>query len=295
MTTGSRAIGGVVLVGCLALGLGLRAQDASPRPAGGGGQPRGAAPAQGGALFAQAGRCEDCHIDEAWDRLKAPPPDRFNHATTGFPLRGAHEKVTCEGCHRRGLDALTSACAACHQDPHAGLHGTSCERCHNEASWVLPRNLQAHEATRFPLTGAHAVIACEACHRPRRAEPLATTPTECIVCHARNWRRAKPDHQAAGFTDCARCHTTSTFHGATYVHQRYVLDGQHAFQRCEACHTGTTFAGLASGGQDCFQCHKSDYDRTATIGGTVPNHPGSNFPTTCLSCHRDSRDSWKIN
>jgi hypothetical protein len=293
MSSSSRWVGASVFAGCLALALGLHAQDAAPRT-----EPAGDAPAppaaNGGDLFAQQGRCEDCHVDEGWERLKAPPPGAFDHASTGFPLRGAHGTVTCDGCHRRGLDGLTSSCSQCHHDPHAGLHSMSCERCHNESTWETPRNLQAHEATRFPLTGAHAVVACEACHRPRRAEPLTTTPTECEVCHARSFRKARPDHAGAGFVECGQCHTTSTFRGASNTHLSYVLDGQHTFVRCVSCHTGSTFAGLAAAGQDCNACHVSDYQRTATIGGSVPNHPASAFPTNCLSCHDNTRDTWDI-
>lgn len=290
MLTRRLLIGGLVVAACTAAGLGLRAQERAGRPAGTGG-----GPAPGGDLFAQKGRCEDCHVDEGWERLRPPPPDAFDHGTTGFPLRGAHGTVTCEGCHRRGLDGLTSSCSACHHDPHGGLNGMSCDRCHDERSWALARNLQAHEGTRFPLIGAHAAVQCEACHRPRRAEPLSATPTECRVCHLRDFRRARPDHQGAGFVACGQCHTPNGFRGASYTHRAYVLDGRHAFQRCTACHTGAVFAGLAQGGNDCFSCHQADYNRTATIGGAVPNHPANNFPTTCLACHVDTRDRWRTN
>jgi hypothetical protein len=284
----------------LALNVALHAQETqsppAPRPGAASGPGEGApAEAAPGDLFNQPGRCQDCHIDEAWDRIKAP--EGFDHAATGFPLRFAHAEVSCDGCHRRGLDALTSACSACHHDPHAGLNTLMCERCHQERTWDVPRNFQAHEATRFPLTGAHAVVACEACHRPRRAEPLQTTPMECFVCHRRNWQRARPDHAAAQFTECGDCHTTSTFRGATYVHRSYVLDGAHALQRCTTCHTGSVFAGLAQAGQDCRQCHISDFNRTATIGPPVPDHPagGALFSGACLTCHLDNRNSWDIN
>ena len=261
----------------------LRAQDPAAPP------PAPTHPPAAGDLFAQAGRCEACHVDEGWDRLKPPPAGEFDHGTTGFPLRGSHVDVRCDACHRRGLDGLTQSCAACHHDPHAGLHGPSCGRCHNESSWDIARDPRIHERTRFPLTGKHAVLQCEACHRPRRAEPLQTTPMECAACHARAWRRATPNHPAAGFTECGHCHTTSTFRGARYVHRSYVLDGAHLRARCVNCHTGTTFSGLAAGGTDCVACHLGDYNRTAVLanqpGSTTPNHPANNFPTTCAQCH----------
>lgn len=283
-----------VLVVGLGIGAGLRAQEGKP-----GAPPKTPAPAaaprgQDGDIFAQPGQCGACHVDTGWDRLKAPPKEAFDHATTGFALRGAHAEVACESCHRRGLAALTSRCDTCHLDSHAGQNGTSCERCHNEQTWTVPRNIQVHERTRFPLTGAHAVVQCEACHRPRRAEPLAIMPLECTACHQREFRRARPNHVAAGFTECADCHTTTTFRGASYTHRVYILDGVHALQRCTACHTGAVFAGLAGSGNDCNQCHVSDFQRTATIGGAVPNHPASNFPTNCLGCHDNTRDTWDI-
>lgn len=298
-----RALAVVVALTCLVAGsAGLQAQDGKDGPpAKPGAQPPAGktngepkAPDVPKDLFARKGKCADCHVDDGWDRIKAPPAESFDHASTGFPLRGAHTRVACERCHGRGLSALTASCDSCHHDPHAGQNGVSCERCHTEQTWAQPRNLIAHERTRFPLTGAHAAIQCEACHRPRRAEPLQTTPLECAACHQRAFRRARPNHVGANFLDCGQCHTTSSWRGARYVHRVYILDGRHAFERCVACHTGAEFAGLASGGQACGPCHESDYQRTAGIGGTVPNHPASNFPRTCRQCHDDTRDTWDI-
>jgi hypothetical protein len=179
------------------------------------------------ALWTEAGRCEECHLQSSWRKIKEPAQGEFDHSTTGFPLRGAHasKDVTCTDCHRRGLSALTQSCNSCHHDPHAGWHTKACDQCHNERDWEVPRNFFDHEKTRFPLLGVHAAIGCEACHRNARTEPRATTPTECIVCHRIDFRSTAniptaPDHTTGGLfnAQCQRCHENVippvTFKGA---------------------------------------------------------------------------------
>ncbi|RMG16420.1 MAG: hypothetical protein D6731_06185 [Planctomycetota bacterium] len=212
------------VLGALALACGLGAwlsfgqEDSSPasdRPAKE--EPR--------ALWQEAGRCEACHVEASWRELVEPPAELFDHATTGFPLRGAHAEAECSDCHLRGLSALSQSCDRCHQDPHGGLRGKTCTACHTEVDWVVPRNWFDHDRTRFPLQGKHAALACEACHRGMRGEAPAIAPTECIACHADDWRRAVPDHTAGGAAfavpHCQRCHFNvtppMTFDGATVV------------------------------------------------------------------------------
>ena len=290
----------IVVVASLGFGLGqglLQAQDGDPE------QP--AAQPGDGPLWKQAGKCQVCHVQADWWVIQTPPPEeKFDHTATGFALRDAHAKTTCEECHRQGLEALSSQCQSCHHDPHAGFRTVTCQECHDERTWRVARNFTFHERTRFPLTGAHASIQCEACHRQRRGEPAAFIPTECFVCHARQFRSARPDHMAAGFTSCASCHTTDTFKGATYVHQTYQQLGAHGFADCIDCHTGSTFTGLAAAGTDCFVCHADDYASTVALsmvpGSGIPNHPASNFPTTCAiaGCHASAvpvPTTWDIN
>ncbi len=38
--------------------------------------------------------CENCHGFDNWK------PVKFDHEMTSFPLKGAHEKVSCSGCHK---------------------------------------------------------------------------------------------------------------------------------------------------------------------------------------------------
>jgi hypothetical protein len=75
-----------------------------------------------GLQFANAAKitpCADCHNSTKWK------PSLFNHETrTSFSLKGAHQNVRCEACHKatkmvEGKSVLfykptPKECAACH-------------------------------------------------------------------------------------------------------------------------------------------------------------------------------------
>ncbi len=149
------------------------------------------------ARFMAKGGCQACHRVESWRQVS------FDHAQTRFVLDGAHVRARCDGCHRRAdaggaapdlhLAGVPQACAACHRDPHAGqfISGNvaiSCERCHGTDSFQASRFDHARDS-RYKLDGAHARLACSACHRSEtregrtfvRYKPL---PTTCRGCHA---------------------------------------------------------------------------------------------------------------
>lgn len=281
--SGARA---ALLALCVAGLLGLLggAAQLALRPAGAEEAAASPTPASAEPAWKRRDQCTECHSEESWTAI-SEPDGPFDHAQTGFPLRASHAKVACADCHRRGLSQLSQSCASCHLDPHAGANSQSCEVCHNERNWDVPRNFFIHERTRFPLSGAHAAIACEACHRNARGEPLANTPTECDQCHIRDRVAATPNHVVAGFTNCGWCHSTTTFAGATYTHRSYRLEGVHAQQSCQACHGGNVFDGLAQGGSNCLTCHQSDFNATAAIP-SVPDHTtGAPYGPDCGRCH----------
>jgi len=148
--------------------------------------------------------CAACHDATAWRTAL-----RFDHDRTGFPLAGLHVVVPCGQCHAtRQFHDTPRDCSACHaaDDVHHGAFGRDCARCHSPVGWRIWQFDHAKQ-TRFPLTGAHAGLACAACHR-RPAEQVKLR-TDCVVCHARD------DVHAGQFgPDCARCHGTRTFQGA---------------------------------------------------------------------------------
>lgn len=148
------------------------------------------------AAVAAAGGCETCHRVDAWRAVA------FDHAQTRYPLSGRHARVACDRCHAHGEGSSASTvafkgaateCAACHKDPHGGQFATAtggrtaCERCHATDSLEARRFSHARDS-RYPLDGAHARLACAACHKPElrgvqrvvRYKPL---PVACAGCH----------------------------------------------------------------------------------------------------------------
>jgi hypothetical protein len=154
------------------------------------------------ARFVAAGGCESCHVVDSW-RATA-----FDHARASYPLTGRHAQVTCTPCHRRPepggstpvlrFAGTTASCEGCHRDPHRGQFarggGVSCERCHTTADLKASRFDHSRDAA-YPLDGAHATLACSACHRAQtrdgvrfvRYKPL---PTTCRGCHSPTGRPA---------------------------------------------------------------------------------------------------------
>ncbi len=156
-----------------------------------------------------AGGCESCHGMERWSEVA------FDHGETGFALTGAHAEASCRSCHggepagepatlgsdRLRFPGLPTTCAGCHGDPHAGqltdarptslaaLPSSACTRCHHSTEKWAELAFDHLRDAAFALDGAHARLACAACHRREtgggvafiRYKPL---PTACEGCHA---------------------------------------------------------------------------------------------------------------
>ncbi|NQV71491.1 cytochrome c3 family protein [bacterium] len=139
--------------------------------------------------------CESCHNPSGW--LEAETA--FDHATTEFPLVGAHITTTCLSCHVaedteiapfRNLD---TACIACHQtdNPHeTQFEDTTCETCHDSVSFLMASF--DHNLTKWPLEGAHTTVQCASCHTSKLnavGEPMVQyrgIGTACQDCHGGN-------------------------------------------------------------------------------------------------------------
>ncbi len=222
--------------------------------------------------------CVNCHVTNGW-------PNNFNHQLTAFPLTGAHSMAACISCHATQYAGTPTNCYACHQPEYDGttspVHSiagfsTDCVTCHNTTSW--PTGFD-HNLTAFPLTGAHTLAACMACH----ATQFAGTPTNCYACHQLDYEATtNPDHQAANMnTACASCHTTKAWLPGTFNHAQttFPLTGAHLGVLCNSCHV-TQFAGTP---KTCISCHQTTYDGTAN-----PNHLAAGFGTDCGTCHTTS-------
>jgi hypothetical protein len=140
----------------------------------------------------------------------------------------------------------------------------------------------AHDATRFPLRGAHIGAACEDCHTPASPGQLqfVNRSTTCEGCHAAQARTVnEPNHQGPGFANCSACHTVIAWTGARFDHSvtAFPLTGAHRAVSCDGCHGDQVFKGKTT---QCVGCHQTDYDNTQ-----APPHASSGFATTCATCH----------
>jgi hypothetical protein len=237
--------------------------------------------------------CQDCHSSERWT---ARSDAVRQHASAGFPLRGVHALLECSRCHggtgEKNVAKLSSDCVSCHAAQYAAArspnhaaagYSTRCETCHDASRMAWTGSGFDHAATGFPLTGAHRAAACQQCHSG--GSPTHVSP-ECYACHQTQFANTRnPNHQSAGFgTQCATCHTTSSWAGANFDHNRtrFALTGAHQAAACTGCHAGGRFAGTP---MDCNSCHQAQYAAT-----TNPNHAAAGFPTDCTRCH--STTNW---
>ncbi|HKM65576.1 MAG TPA: hypothetical protein VJX70_00290 [Candidatus Acidoferrum sp.] len=261
-----------------------------------------------GSTFA-ASNCANCHTTAGWDEAS------FNHSLTGFALVGTHMSPTptpCVSCHINNNYTLSSTdCMSCHTADwnstqtiggsvpnhiSAGFPSTAsaCSTCHTITKWSDGKF--DHSATGFLLTNGHANVQCALCHINGNYS-LNIQPTDCgnSGCHLTTWQQTNnPVHStsgaAFGAANCSKCHTTVGWDAASFDHSvtGFALVGTHVSPTptpCLACHVNNNYTLNTS---DCMSCHSSSWNSTQTIGGNVPNHVASNFPSTaaaCSSCH----------
>jgi len=247
--------------------------------------------------------CISCHVEHAGVDavITRFDPKSFDHAKeTGFPLDGKHAHLLCASCHKsRSYLAASPGCAACHADPHRGALGPDCARCHSAAvPFKETRRGFDHAKTAFPLTGAHAAVKCESCHRPGswKVEKFAA----CADCHR------DPHRKPLG--TCESCHTTATFRTEKIDHAKtgYPLLGAHASVPCAKCHvqsalkvriTATRCADCHKDPhrgvfkEDCASCHKETGFRAASFDHAARTKfplEGKHAETPCSACHRNA-------
>jgi hypothetical protein len=138
--------------------------------------------------------CQNCHTAEGWKPIRAVP--EFNHDQTRYPLRGMHQNVACTQCHVKPVfNNVGKRCQDCHADIHKRQLGADCEQCHTVRGWgVSVKEIQQHN-NRFPLTGAHAAVDCDSCHKNAANSKFQTMSTECYSCHAADYKATQaPSH-----------------------------------------------------------------------------------------------------
>jgi len=290
-------------------------------------------------------RCTDCHRDPHEGRLGsdcaschstatfATGREGFDHARTRYPLSGAHQRVACADCHR-GPDAGLRPpdfrdCAPCHTDPHGGQFRArgreqACSSCHDTERFTPSLfGVARHQASRFPLTGAHQAVACGDCHTRRSPhEPVrydlggrGFSGQACLDCHADvHEGQAAPWMGEAG---CLDCHSTEAWRVAAFDHGRtdFALEGAHRAAACGACHLsqgrrvvqlkglGRACAGChadphrgqflaAAAAVDCARCHTNSDWKASRFSHDATRFPleGRHREVACAVCHQRERD-----
>ncbi len=156
--------------------------------------------------------CLQCHGMASWAGAS------FNHATTAFPLTGAHLSAPCADCHINNIYAGTpTACVGCHQSDYDGTTNpnhaaagftTDCQPCHTTTRWD---GATFNHAQWFPIySGTHAGQwrTCDECHTSAASYAVFT----CLSCHPHS-DKAKTDGDHRGRTGysydsnaCYDCH-----------------------------------------------------------------------------------------
>ena len=247
--------------------------------------------------------CGVCHTDHKGRNAKVILLDRelFNHDETDLKLEGAHARVPCQTCHKKGKlwREAPHICGECHekQDVHKGDFGKKCGECHGANNWVDKKF--DHGKTDFPLKGAHEKALCASCHPNKKL--YDKTPTKCVECH-----RGEDVHRKRFGEKCETCHNSVKWNKVRYNHDKtkFKLKGAHSKARCYACHLpGKEDKKLplkcndchraddvhkGRNGDKCEKCHNSenwgkarfDHDKETDF-----KLLGAHKKTTCNACH----------
>jgi len=257
------------------------------------------------------GACSSCHRVEGWTTISGNMERSFNHASTGFPLTGAHAGTQCAACHQPGSPPRTAllrmtyvagtqrstyprplfaTCRSCHIDRHTQASGeprwTDCLACHNDSRWTpSPYNVARHAESAFPLTGAHAVTSCLACHqdaeRGHDQFTLSLPGQTCTDCH-------QTDDPHEGLYEgkaCSDCHVTDAWEEATFDHA-VVLERADPVA-CTTCHAKDDPHAGQFEGRDCSACHVTDVFTIELFDHSKTSFPldGAHDDGPCASCH----------
>jgi len=205
----------------------------------------------------------------------------------------------CGACHATvgSTRPMAARCLECHTDirdeftDSTAMHGAladvrACMTCHTEhlgATASLTRmdgSPATHAKLGFPLDGAHQDTPCAKCHtRPASGNRFVRAPKTCIGCHQQDDK-----HDGELGTDCASCHSTSTWEGARFAHDDFPLDhGGEGRIPCKTCHEDSSNYKSYT----CMGCHEHSPQRVAA------EHRGEVDTTDlrdCVRCHAGGRE-----
>ena len=211
---------------------------------------------------------------------------RSAHDMTGFSLKSHREtesggSFACADCHPKDWAPFDQAiCADCHAGidaafvkEHEAAFGRECLTCHDGTGAITVD----HDKFAFKLTGEHAGVACNACHKDARSlQDYKDAPQDCYACHAED-----DEHDGAYGRDCGACHTAAAWDEVTFDHKVFPLDhgSEERKVTCETCHP----SGMDS--YTCYGCHEH------TEANMLARHEGRSLAELedCVRCHEGGR------
>ena len=148
--------------------------------------------------------CEQCHSTRTWEDIKPL------HDVGDFSLKGAHDNIACERCHRdnRPLAGSGNLCINCHRqdDIHSNALSPRCGECHTQ--WSFAPAKFDHSRVGCNLTGVHRTVACFDCHRNGNFSAMSP---QCVSCHYDDAVKHGGTHLA--YTSCTGtgCHNPNAW------------------------------------------------------------------------------------
>ncbi|MEQ1539733.1 MAG: cytochrome c3 family protein, partial [Sphingorhabdus sp.] len=137
-----------------------------------------------------------------------------------------------------------------------------------------------HFSTGFPLTGGHARVTCESCHKGGVFEGA---PTRCAGCHDNIRATGKNSNHITTQRECDTCHTTNVWAISRFDHSGVT-------ETCLTCHDGVKAVGKSANhpqsSNRCEDCHNTNNFSDATF-----DHSG--VSGNCFSCHNGVKASGK--
>jgi len=219
--------------------------------------------------------CISCHSDHhgrKFDMIRFDK-DAFDHLLTGYELKGAHDELKCQDCHKSEFIrdneikkkkttylGMGTECLSCHTDYHQETLSKQCTDCHDFKAFE-PAPKFNHKNTDFELLGKHKEVDCIECHEmtSRNGEEFQKfTDIEfesCTNCH-------EDVHKNKFGQNCTKCHDENSFNTikgmSDFDHNttNYKLENLHQLLECKDCHKTKLTDPLKH--KLCTDCHE-DY------------------------------------
>lgn len=241
--------------------------------------------------------CTACHVEDGFR-----PAPNYPHP---WPLEGAHQLVSCAGCHQEEYTGTSTECVSCHLEDYesqpshtANLYGTSCGvRCHKSTNSFSEFIRVTHPDASFPRTGFHALV-CDDCHDASTGLNDGRANANCIGCHLSDGQvhsrtRMTETHsvvQSYAMVEDSTQNYCLTCHGdgnsPDHPQEIFPLEGTiHGAFACDSCHQVAPGEALLRDNAACVVCHDPDVERQRHDPPSLISDPPPSEDNFCLNCH----------